>query len=128
MLQAAILDGLFLDLFPFSENVFVTPEVDVRGRDVVQALVIAVIVVVIDKEADLLLQIAWQVIVFQKNAVLHGLVPAFDLALRLRMEWSAANVLHLLLFHPFSQFTRDVARTVIAKQSRLVLNDCLITT
>ena len=32
MLQAALLDCLFFDRFPFSENVFVTPEVDVRGR------------------------------------------------------------------------------------------------
>ena len=50
MLQASILDCLFLDRFPFSENVIGTPEVDVRGSDVVQALVIAVIVVVIDKD------------------------------------------------------------------------------
>ena len=108
MLQAAILDCLFLDLFPFSETAFVTSEVDVCRSDVVQALVIAVVVVVIDEDTDLLLQIAWQVVVFQENAVLHGLVPAFDLALRLRMERSATNVLHLLLLHPFSQFTRDV--------------------
>ena len=114
MLQASILDCLFLDLFPFSENVFGTPGVDVRGSDVVQALVIAVIVVVIDKDTDLLLQIAWQVVVFQENAVLHGLVPAFDFTLCLRMEWSVANVFHLFLFHPFSQIGRDVARAIIA--------------
>src|SRR6056300_717623 len=128
MLQAAILDCLFLDLFPFSENVFVTSEVDVCRSDVVQALVIAVIVVVIDEDRDLLFQIAWQVVVFQENAVLHGLVPAFDLALSLRMEWSATNVFHLLFFHPFSELTRDVARTVITEQAWLVLNDGLITT
>ena len=114
MLQAALLDCLFLDRFPFSENVFVTPEVDVRGSDVVQALVIAVIVVVIDKDTNLLLQVAWQVVVFQENTVLHGLVPSFDLTLSLRMEWSAANVFHFLLFHPFSQIGRDVARAIIA--------------
>ena len=108
MLQAAILDCLFLDLFPFSENVFVTSEVDVCRSDVVQALVITVVVVVIDEGTDLLLQIAWQVVVFQENSVLHGLVPAFDLTLRLRMERSTTNVLHLLLLHSFSQFTRDV--------------------
>ena len=114
MLQAALLDRLFLDRFPFSENVFVTPEVDVRGSEVVQALVIAVIVVVIDKDTNLLLQVAWQVVVFQENTVLHGLVPSFDLTLSLRMEWSAANVFHFLLFHPFSQIGRDVARAIIA--------------
>ena len=96
MLQAAILDCQFLDHFPFPENVFVTSEVDVCRGDVVQALVIAVVVVVIDEDTDLLLQLAWQVVVFQENAVLHGLVPTFDLALSLRMEWSATNVFHLL--------------------------------
>ena len=50
MLQAALLDCLFFDRFPFSENVFGTLKVDVRGSDVAQALVIAVIVVVIDKD------------------------------------------------------------------------------
>ena len=69
MLQAAILDCLFLDLFPFSENVFVTSEVDVCRSDVVQALVITVVVVVIDEGTDLLLQIAWQVVVFQESSV-----------------------------------------------------------
>jgi hypothetical protein len=72
---------VFLDLFPFSENVFGTPEVGVRGSDVAQALVIAVIVVVIDKATNLLLQIAWQVVVFQENVVLHGLMPTFDLSI-----------------------------------------------
>ena len=33
MLQAALLDCPFLDLFPFSENGFVAPEVDVGRYD-----------------------------------------------------------------------------------------------
>ena len=51
--------------------------------NVVQALVIVVIVIVIDKCTDLLLQIAWQVLVFRENVVFHGLVPVFDFALSL---------------------------------------------
>ena len=93
MLQAAILDCLFLDLFPFSENVFVTSEVDVCLSDVVQALVISVVVIVIDEGTDLLLQIAWQVVVFQENPVLHGLVPAFDLTLRLLIYVTQAHLI-----------------------------------
>ena len=68
MLQAALLDCLFFDRFPFSENVFGTPEVDVRGSDVVQALVVAMIVVMLDKQADALLEFSGQVIVFQQDA------------------------------------------------------------
>ena len=48
MLQASILNYLFLDCFPFCENVFDTPEIDIRRSNVAQALVIAIIVVVID--------------------------------------------------------------------------------
>ncbi len=48
MLQAALSDCLFLDLFPFFENGFVTPEVDIGRCDIVDALVIALLIVVID--------------------------------------------------------------------------------
>ena len=65
MLQATILYCLFFDLFSFFKNVFATSEVDVYGSDVVNALVIAVVVVVIEEDTDLLLQIAWQIVVFQ---------------------------------------------------------------
>ena len=88
-MQASILVCLFLGRFPFSNNVLGTVEVDARGSDVVQAIVIALIVLVIDKDTDLLLQIAWQLVVFQESGVLHDLVPAFDFTLFFGMEWSA---------------------------------------
>ena len=69
MLQAALLDCLFLDLGPFPQNGFVAPKVDVSGCDVVQALVITLVVVVIDEGADLTFKIAWSVIVFQQDTV-----------------------------------------------------------
>ena len=56
MLQAALLDCPFLDLFPFSENGFVAPEVDVCRCDVVQALVVAMMIVVIDKGFEFIRQ------------------------------------------------------------------------
>ena len=68
--------------------------IDVGGRQVVQALVITMVVIVIDKRADLAFQIAGQEVVFQENPVLHGLVPAFDLALGLGVMRSATNVIH----------------------------------
>ena len=58
MLQAALSDRLFLDLFPFSENGFIAAKVDVGGCDVVQALVVSLVVVVFDKAADLTFQVA----------------------------------------------------------------------
>ena len=58
MVQAAILDGQFLDLFsPFNDGC-VAPKVGVGGCDVAKALVVAVVVVMIDEDADLHLEIA----------------------------------------------------------------------
>ena len=102
MLQAALLDCPFLDLFPFSENGFVASEVDVCGCDVVQALVVTLIVVIRDEGPDLALKVAGQIVVLQQNPVLHGLMPAFDFPLGLRVAWRAADMLHALPFQPFS--------------------------
>jgi len=75
MLQAALADCQFLDLLPFPENGFVAPEVDVGRCDVVQALVVALVVIVIDEGPDLAFKVAGQVVILQQNPVLHGLVP-----------------------------------------------------
>ena len=58
MLQAALSDRLFLDLFPFSENGFIAAKVDAGGCDVVQALVVSVVVVIFDEATDLTFQVA----------------------------------------------------------------------
>jgi len=52
--------------------------VDVGRGQVVQALVVAVVVVVIDEGTDLPFQSAGEEVVFQENTVLHRLMPAFD--------------------------------------------------
>ncbi len=57
-MQASLSDCLFLDLFPFSENGFVTAEVDVSRCDVVQALVVSLVVVIFDEATDLTFQVA----------------------------------------------------------------------
>jgi len=64
--------------------------------------VVMLIVVILDERADLAFEITGEVVVLQQNPVLHGLMPAFDLALGLRMEWRAADMLHALPFQPFS--------------------------
>ena len=52
----------------------------VGGRDVVQALVVALAVGMLDERFYLALQVARQEVVLQQDAVLQGLVPALDLA------------------------------------------------
>ena len=60
MLQATLSDRLFLDLFPFSENGFIAAKVDVGGCDVVQALVVALVIVVVDEGFDLSFEVIRQ--------------------------------------------------------------------
>ena len=70
MVQAPALDGQFLGLLPFCQEGRSAPEVDVSGCEVAEALVIAVVVVMLDKGRDGRLEFALQVVVFQKDAVL----------------------------------------------------------
>ena len=67
--QAAIGDCLSFDPFPFDHNGLAPPEVDVGGRQVGDALVIAPVIVVSDERLDLGFEIAWQVIVFEQDTV-----------------------------------------------------------
>ena len=81
MLQAAPADCLLLDLLSHLQDLGSAPVVDVGWGQVAEALVVPVVVVVIDESGDLAFQVAGQEVVFQQDAVLHGLVPSFDLAL-----------------------------------------------
>jgi hypothetical protein len=83
VLQAPMLDGLSFDVGPLAQDVGGSAEVGIRGRHVAQALVVADMVVMLDKGADLGLQVAGQIVVLQQDAILQGLVPALDLALGL---------------------------------------------
>ncbi len=67
MVQAPALDGQFLDLLPFCQDGWAASEVDVSGCDVAEALVIAVVVVMLDKGRDGRLEFALQVVVLQNE-------------------------------------------------------------
>ena len=108
MLQAAICDGLAFDPFAFEENGFGAPEVDVSGREISEALMIAGMIVMLDEGGDLPFEIAWQVVMFEQDAVLERLMPAFDLALGLRVVGRAPVMLHFLFLQPFREIAGDV--------------------
>ncbi len=97
MLQAAVCDGVALDAFSFGEDRLSPVEVGIGRREVVDALVIADVIVVFDEGSYLPFEIAGQVVVVKQNAVLQGLVPALDLSLGLGLIRSAADVLHALV-------------------------------
>jgi hypothetical protein len=81
VLQAAVFDGGALDAFALCEDRFCSAEVGVSRREVVDALVIADVIVVIDEGPYLPFKVARQVVIVEQDAVLQRLVPAFDLSL-----------------------------------------------
>ena len=120
VLQAPILDGSPLDPFALFDDGWCPAEVGVGGRHIAQTLVVALVIVMLDEGLDLGLEPAGQEVVLQQDAVIQGLVPAFDFALGLGMHLSAAHVAQLVGLNVFHQFAGDVAGAVIAEQSWLV--------
>ena len=72
-------DGLSLDPFSLIDDGFGPVEVGVCGCHIVQALLIALVVVMLDERLDLRLQVTGQEVVLQR------LVPALDPRLRVDM-------------------------------------------
>lgn len=108
VLRAAFSECLILDLLSPLQDFRPASLINVGGCEVGQALVVTSVVVVTDEGASLPFQIAWQVVVFQQYAILHCLMPAFDLTLGLRMMWRTADVIHALGLEVFGRAGRDV--------------------
>lgn len=79
-------DQCFLfNFFPSFQDLVSASQPDVFRRQVVQAFMIPPCIIVDDKFPDPAFELAGQIIIFQQNAVLERLMPAFDLALGLGM-------------------------------------------
>ena len=115
--QAAIGDCLSFDPFSFDQNGLAPSEVDVGGRQIADALVIAQAIVVSDEGCDLGFEIARQVIVFEQDTVLERLMPALDLSSGHGVIGRATDVLHVLAVEPFRQVRRDVAGAVCRREA-----------
>ena len=72
--------GQFFDHFSLFDDGGVASKVGVGWSYVADALVVALVVVVIDEGADLVFEIAGQIIIFKQDPVLQRLMPALDLA------------------------------------------------
>lgn len=122
MKQAGRFERLLFDPFSLFQNGFVPAEEDVGGWDVVQALVAVLVVVVVDESFDLSFEVAGQEVIFQRNAVLEGLMSSLNPALRLGMIRCATRVLHAFVLQPVSQISSDESCAIIAEKTRLVDN------
>ena len=85
MLQSSLSDRVSFDPFALKQDGLAASEVDVGRRQVLQAFVVATVIVVIDEAIDVPFEVARQVVVVEQDAVLERLMPALNLALGLRM-------------------------------------------
>ena len=112
-MQTPVFDCLSFDPFSFQQDGLSAAEVDIGWREITQALMIPVVIVMVDEDLDLRLKIAWEEVVFQEDAVLQGLVPTLDFALGLGMIGGAANMLHVTVIEPFGEIAGDVAGAIV---------------
>jgi hypothetical protein len=78
MHQASFFEGVLLDVPPFLDDGLISAEVDVGRREITEALVVPVVVVVGDEGPDLPLQVARQEVVLQQDPVLQGVKKALE--------------------------------------------------
>ena len=71
MLQAAVCDGVALDAFAFREDLLSSAEVDIGWCEVIDALMIANVIVVFDEGPYLTFEITGQVVVFEQDTALQ---------------------------------------------------------
>jgi len=69
VLQASLGDGVSFDPFPLFDDGLSPPKVNVRGRQVLNALVVALVIVVIDEGIDLGFERTRQVVVLQQDGL-----------------------------------------------------------
>ena len=123
VMQALGLDSLSFDPFSLFQDGLSPSEVDIGRGQIIDALVIAVGVVVIHEGFNAGLKISGEEVVFQQDVV----VPSFNLALGLGVIRCAPDMAHALVLQPISQITGDVAGTVVRSQSGFVSCPGLIT-
>src|SRR6476469_2359964 len=126
MLEAAMGDGHSLDLVALGKVLGGSTEVDIGWGHVVQALVVAGMVVVADEGRDVPLELTRQIVVVEQDAVLERLVPALDLALRLRMVGRAADMAHALVVQPCGEILTAVGRAIVAEQPGQALDEAVL--
>ncbi len=96
VMQASGFDSLSFDPFSLFQDGLSPSEVDIGRGQIIDALVIAVVVVVIHEGFNAGLKISGEEVVIQQDTILQGLVPSFNLALGLGMIRCAPGVTHLL--------------------------------
>lgn len=80
MKQTSCLDDLSLYFFALQENCLSPAKIHIREREVLEALVASLVIIISDEGINLVFEISRKEVVFQEDAVLQGLMPALDLS------------------------------------------------
>jgi hypothetical protein len=97
-MQTSLLQGLFLDLVSFCEHLLGSAKVNIRGSEIVQGLMVALVVVIIHESSDLGFQMYGQKIILQVHDIFHRTVVAFNLALGHRVVGRRTSVVNVPAF------------------------------
>lgn len=124
MAQARLEHGFAFDPLSLFRDLLIAPEVDIGGRKFSEALVVAFVVVIVDEGDNLPFQVPGQEVMLEQDAVLHGLMSSFDLALGLWVVRGATHMLHALFFDAIRQVASNIRHTVVAEQSGLGDHSC----
>ncbi len=116
MLSASLFDGAPLDVITSFEDARSSSEVDVSWGEVVQAFVVAAVIVVVDEGRYGTFEITGQVVVLKQDAALQREVPALDLSLGHRMIGLSARMAHALVVEPLGKLARNVGWAVVGQQ------------
>ena len=111
--QASVLDSLLFYFFALQENCLPPSEVYVGWREVLQALVISLVIIIGDEGLDLIFKIARKKVIFEEDTVLQGLMPALNLSLCLWVAGCAMDVFDLLFIQPFCEIAGNIAGAII---------------
>jgi len=122
VVQSAVLDVLVFDASPLSQDGFTATEVDVSWGEVADALVVAMVVVVLDEGGNGGFKFPFEDVGFELDAVLQGLVPALDFALCLGMHPPRRERVSCLCLRGIWQILGDVRRAIVAEEARFVQN------
>ena len=71
MAQSPLEHGFSFNLLSLFQDLLIAPEVDICGRQIAEALVLALVVVIVDEGGDLALQVTWQDVMLEQDAVLQ---------------------------------------------------------
>lgn len=122
MVSAPLLEGLLLDDLAPSKHRLLAAKERIGGRDVVERLMIANMVVVGDEIGDGLLEFPGKVEGVELDDGFHRAMVALDLALGLWMVGTSVNVVDAIGFQVVGQRLGDESRAVVRQEPRSVAN------